>query len=380
MFRFQELYEAYLRCRKTKRNKKHSLKFEINYIENIWNLEKSLNQRVYLPKSNICFLVKQPKLREVFAGDFSDRVIHHLIVNILEDIFEPLFIHDSYSNRKNRGIHQAVSRAKKFAINSEYYLQLDIKNFFYTIDKDTLYKKLESRLKRDFYKVQYLTAITLDEMLWILKVIIYHDITKDVIIKGDKKLIAKLPKHKSMFTIPKSKGLPIGNLTSQFFANVYMNDFDNYIKRVLKQKYYLRYVDDFVIFGKDKKELINIKQKVEDYLYQNLGLSLRDDTKLKSVNDGLDFLGYIIRPAYILTRQRVINNFRKKKSIFYQKYEDTKYIKPLSKDILENYKQVKASFYGHIKHSNSHRLKQKLLNKERKNYEKIIFSTTNSNQ
>jgi retron-type reverse transcriptase len=130
MFLFKELYIAYLKCRKTKRNSVNALKFEIDALSNLYNLETSLNNRTYSPKRSVCFLTSSPKLREVFAADFSDRVVHHLIVPLLEQIYEPLFIYDSYSCRKGKGIHNATQRAYKFSKSSQYYLQLDIKNFF----------------------------------------------------------------------------------------------------------------------------------------------------------------------------------------------------------------------------------------------------------
>jgi hypothetical protein len=163
-----------------------------------------------------------------------------------------------------------------------------------------------------------------EKILSLSNKIIYHDPTKNYIFKGDKSKLSLLPLHKTLFHIPKSKGLPIGNLTSQFFANVYMNDFDNFIKRELKVKYYIRYVDDFVLFDTSKERLKGLYQEIKRYLWQNLKLELRADTKLKSHKDGLDFLGYIIRPNYILTRQRVVNNYKYKKAKYLQNYEQQK--------------------------------------------------------
>ena len=229
MFNYKEIYEAYLRCRKRKRNTINALQYEANLIENLCNLETSLNEKTYKPKRCVCFLTTSPKLREVFAADFSDRVVHHLIVPILEQIYEPSFVHDSYSNRKNRGIHGASKRAQHFMRGSSYYLQLDIKSFFYAIDKDILFLKLQDKILKDYHKVKD-TTIQMYEMLGLVHTVVYQDVTKDVIIKGDKKSFEHIPAHKTLFKIPKNRGLPIGNLTSQFFANVYMNDFDIFIK------------------------------------------------------------------------------------------------------------------------------------------------------
>ena len=370
MYKFEELYKAYLKCRKRKRNTINTLVFEQNLIENICNLETSLNNYTYTPKRSVCFLTHSPKLREVFAADFNDRVVHHLIVPIIEQIFEPKFIYDSYSNRKNKGIHQASSRALHFMRGSKYYLQLDIRNFFYTIDKNILFEKLKKVIIKDYQKIKN-TSITMQEMLWLLNKIIYFDITKNVLIKGHKKAFENIPSHKTLFKIPKSKGLAIGNLTSQFFANVYMNDFDNFVKRELKCKRYLRYVDDFVLFEESKEKLFEYYQKIVFYLEKNLKLKLRENYILKQNNEGLDFLGYIIKPNYTLTRNRVVNNYKYKKSRFLQKYEESE--GKLSLEKIEKFLAVKASFLGHIKHSNSYNLKNKIGEIDEEKY--INFNT-----
>ncbi|MEA2049891.1 MAG: reverse transcriptase/maturase family protein [Campylobacterota bacterium] len=365
MYRFEELYKAYLSCRKRKRNTINALKFEQNLIENLINLETSLNNYTYTPKRSVCFLTTSPKLREVFAADFSDRVVHHLIVPILEQIYEPKFIYDSYSSRSNKGIHHAIKRAKKFRQSTTFYMQLDIKNFFYSIDKNILFYKLKDEIIKSYHKVKN-TTIKLEEMLWIVNKIIYHNITNTAIIRGSKKGFENIPPHKTLFKIPQEKGLPIGNLTSQFFANVYMNKFDHFVKRELKCKKYIRYVDDFVVFDKSKYKLNELKYKIASYLYTNLGLRLREDIKLKNNQDGLDFLGYIIRPHYILTRKRVVNNFKYKKAKYLDKYEKLK--GDMGLEEIKKFLSVQASFKGHIKHSNSYNLCKKIGEIDDKKY------------
>ena len=166
-----------------------------------------------------------------------------------------------------KGIHKAVKRAEKFARanGGGYYLQLDIKNFFYSIDKNILFKKLFDGVQKSNYDKEAKQKIN-----WLSNIIIYNDVTKNYVFRGDSERLKNIPPHKTLFKTPKHLGLPIGNLTSQFFANLYMNDFDHFVKRELKQKYYIRYVDDFVIFGDDKKELSQTKQKIEEYLCSKL--------------------------------------------------------------------------------------------------------------
>jgi hypothetical protein len=371
MFTFEEVYKAYKKCIRLKRNTINALKFEQNLLENLCNIETSLNNKTYTFNRCVCFITSSPKLREVFAADFKDRVIHHILVPVLEQIFEPKFIYDSYSNRKNKGIHNATKRALYFSRASNYFLQLDIRNFFYTINKDILYNKLEYTIKKDFYKVEN-TQITLDEVLYLCKKIIYHDVSINASLKCDKKILNKLPSHKTLFKIDKSLGLPIGNLTSQFFANVYMNDFDNFIKRTLKCKRYIRYVDDFVIFDNSKEKLMDIYHKIVQYLELELNLKLRDNYILKSNHDGLDFLGYIIRPHYILTRKRVVNNFKYKKAKFLRYYENKK--GDVNLEEIKAFLSVQASFYGHTKHSNSYNLNKKLGEIDEQKYIKLVCS------
>ncbi len=237
--------------------------------------------------------------------------------------------------------------------------------------------------------------------MWLTKIIIDNDVTSNYHFKGDKRKLELLPPHKTLFKIAKNKGLPIGNLTSQFFANVYMNDFDNFVKRTLKCKCYIRYVDDFVIFGSSLEELKELKITIEDYLYFTLQLELREDSKCRAIKDGLDFLGYIIRPNYILTRNRVVNNYKYKKAKYLTAYEAShcecneaiqrgngllhdvrnderghsdghcersvaihknkpRRDKPMSLEEIKRFLSVQASFLGHISHGDSYNLKQKV--------------------
>lgn len=353
MFTFQNIYNAYLDCRKNKRNTINALKFEQNLVENLWDLVDALKNRRYTPGTSICFLTSSPKLREVFAADFKDRVVHHVLVGALEEMYEKKFIYDVYNNRKGKGTHQAKVRVAKWMKSNPqgYYLQLDIKGFFYHLSKDILYKKL-------FRDVHKHNPVHKEDVLWLAHTLIYHDPTLDFTFKGNKKGLEALPSHKTLFKIPKHRGLPIGNLTSQFFANVYMNDFDNYVKRELKVKKYVRYVDDFVLLDESKERLEILHDLIKNYLHTELQLTLRTDTKLKKNTEGLDFLGYIIRPHYALVRQRVVNNYKKKKAKYLDEYEKQKGMMKLVE--IKKFLSVQASFVGHCKHANSYKLNQKI--------------------
>ena len=363
MVSFQELYEAYLSCRKNKRNSISALKFELDLISNLWKLYYEINSKVYIPKRYISFLAHSPKTREVFASDFSDRIVHHLLVNDLEPLFEPKFIFDSYSCRKEKGIHLAIQRTQKFSRKEQnkFYMQLDIKNFFLSIDKNILFDLIEIRLNEISSKDPSFAKI--ERVKYLSHKVIFDDPTTKYIFKGKKAEYKHLPKHKSLLFTPKNRGLPIGNLTSQFFANFYMNPFDNYVKRVLKGDY-IRYVDDFIIFGKNKEELIEKKAKMELFLAEKLNLSIKDNTRILPVDSGIDFLGYITRPKYILVRKRVVNNFKYKLAKFR--------ISKKNQASLILLKQQFASYMGHFQHANSYNLISK--------YSKILDFEMGSNK
>ena len=351
VFAFASIYKAYKECAKNKRNTLNAIRFEANLLENLIDLETSLQNRTYKPTRSICFVAHSPKMREIFAADFRDRVVHHLLVGAIEPFYEKKFIFDVYNNRKGKGIHSASRRAKKFANRFNYYLQLDIKGFFYHLDKNILFKCfyediVKSRLAHK------------DEILYLANRIIYHDPTKNVHIKGDPKLIKALPEHKTLFKLPKNRGLPIGNLTSQFFANVYLNKFDHFVKRELHAKGYLRYVDDFVLFSNSKEQLFEWKQQIVEFLHVRLKLQLRDEGILKEVREGLDFLGYIIRPNYTLVRKRVVKNYKWKKARYLERYEALRGKMSLAE--IKEFLSVQASFLAHAKYANSYNLIQKV--------------------
>lgn len=346
VFSYRNIYHRYLDCRKNKRSTINALRFEINANENIIRLEHELKNKTYRPSRSILFTAKKPKLREIFAADFRDRIVHHILVHYLEKIWDPIFIHDSYACRVGKGTHKAVTRLQSFSGRitkngnvRAYYLQLDIKDFFTSIDKEILFDLLKKRINDP-------------DVLWLLKVVLFWDCTKSYISKGEYPLFLNVPPNKSLFGKDNKRGLPIGNLTSQFFANVYLNELDQLAKHRLKAHYYLRYVDDFVILSRDRNELIQFRSKLESFLMDRLRLQLHPKRhKLLLVSSGINFLGYIIRHNYILVRRRVINNLKQKLQTF--RMSVVKDTKKLQATI--------ASYLGHFKHANSYRLISVLL-------------------
>jgi hypothetical protein len=249
VFSFKNAYRRYLDCRRKKRNTINALKYEINAGENTAKLEQELTDKTYRPSRSILFAARKPKVREIFAADFRDRVVHHILVKELEKIWEPIFIHDSYACRIGKGTHKAAKRLQAFlrriTANGHiraYYLQLDVKDFFTSIDKDILFALLKAKLNSP-------------EVLWLTEKIIFWDCTTSYVQRGNRTLLSNIPANKSLFGKENRRGLPIGNLTSQFFANVYMDRLDQFVKHTLKAHYYLRYVDDFVLLSQDREEL-----------------------------------------------------------------------------------------------------------------------------
>ncbi|MEA2083533.1 MAG: reverse transcriptase domain-containing protein [Thermodesulfobacteriota bacterium] len=228
LFSFANIHRQYLLCRKNKRNTINALRFEADQEKELFKLYSELNDRTYRPGRSVCFFAEKPKLREIFAADFRDRIVHHILVDYLERIWEPIFIHDSYACRKGKGIHKGVARLRKFirkvsanGSRKAWYLQLDIKNYFMTMDKEIFFSLIRPKCPNE-------------EMLWLCQLLIFHDCTNDPVMRGDARLARVIPPHKTLFHVPEGKGLPIGNLNSQFFANVYLNTLDQFVKHRLK--------------------------------------------------------------------------------------------------------------------------------------------------
>jgi len=347
VFNFQKLYRAYLDCRATKRKTVNALKFEWQMETALGSLLRSLQTRSYVPGRSTCFVVTNPTVREIFAADFRDRVVHHLLVSEIIKIGERMFIHDSYACRQGKGTHKAVARLQEFIKQATengqknyWYAQIDISGFFMSIDQNILYKIFEKLILR-----QAKSAKWQDEMLWLVRVVIFHNPTECYVKKGQHRLFKLLPPRKSLFGAAEGKGLPIGNYSSQFSANLYMNVLDHFIKRELKCCYYVRYVDDLVIFGENRQRLEAVVEKTEVFLSDSLKMVLNHKkTQIASLNRGIDFLGYFIKPNYILVRKRVVKKFKAK----------------LNGVTVESLPMIN-SYFGHLKRANSYNLRKDIF-------------------
>lgn len=285
-----ELFQAYYDCRRTKRNTWNALEFEERLERNLMDLLHELRSGEYRPGRSICFVVEHPKVREVWAANFRDRVVHHLLYNRVSKRFHRAFIHDSYACIPGKGTHRAVDRAEHFARSlTENYrkpgcvLKMDVANFFVSIKKDILDAQLAKRIHEPWW-------------LALARQILHHDPTQDPHVKSHPALLRKVPKHKSLFHAG-GNGLPIGNLTSQFFANVYLDVLDQYAKRELGCKRWIRYVDDILVMGSSGPDLHDISLSVDKFLRDRLGVALHPNkTSINQIDKGFDFLGFVCRP------------------------------------------------------------------------------------
>ncbi len=257
----RDLFKAYYDARKNKRSTINALAFEVDYETKLFQLYEEIKNRQYQISPSICFISFKPVQREIFAADFRDRIIHHLIYNYISPFFERLFINDAYSCRVGKGTSYGIKRVNHFIRSCShnysrdcYILKLDIKGYFMGIDRSLLYQKVEQTLSRFKNKINF----DLDLVLYLIQKVIFNDPTKDCRLKGKREDWLGLPKTKSLFYAGENKGQPIGNLTSQLFGNVYLNDFDHFIKCRLKCRYYGRYVDDMVIVHQDKEYLKSV--------------------------------------------------------------------------------------------------------------------------
>lgn len=361
MFTFKQIYQAYRNCRKNKSNKPDVLMFECNQEENLTRLVEALNDRSYRPATSVCFYVEKPKGREIFAADFSDRIVHHLIYNQLAPLWEKIFIGQSFACRPEKGTHRAAkvlqSYSRKITRNGKkhaYYLKMDIRNFFMSINKAILYRMLCKKCQDE-------------DLTWLLQVIIFHDPTTDYELRSSKRLQTKIPRQKSLFYAMEDCGLPIGNLTSQFFANVYLNALDQFVKHVLKCRFYVRYVDDFILLSTSKEQLILWQQQIVQFLADQLQLEINPDvTKIDSVFNGVDFVGFIVRPFYKLCRRRVIGNLKTKLQRFSEMLahdDQEKIIWHYDTEILEKLLATINSYLGHFGHARTRKIIIKIFTK-----------------
>ena len=277
---FENLYQSFKKAARGKRKKSDVAAFEYNLEANLLALQEELKSESYHPGAYFNFRIQDPKPRLISAAPFRDRVVHHALCNVIEPIWESRFIHDTYACRVGKGTHAALHQTTEFSRRYPYVLQCDLEHFFPSMDHEILHREL-TRLVAD-KKAAGLCKKILDSGASIHK----SDYEMRYF-SGDTLLAANRP-----------RGLPIGNLTSQFWGNVYLNPLDQFIKRELKCKGYIRYVDDFLLFDKDKKRLHEWREVIMQFL-AGLRLTLHEKRAVVfPVETGIPFLGWRTYPTH----------------------------------------------------------------------------------
>lgn len=326
----ENLFSAWQEFKCGKRSKKDVQKFEFNLEDNLFKLQWLLKNKYFQHGSYQSFSICDPKPRIIHKASVRDRILHHAVFRILYPIFDPIFIKDSYSCRLNKGTHKGVDRLKQFVLrtsrnyqNNCFALKCDIAKFFASIDHAVLKNLIRWRISDS--RALILIDSIIDS---------YHN--KDF---KDK------------------KGLPLGNLTSQLFANIYLNEFDQFIKHKLKVKFYLRYTDDFIIVNKNEIYLKNLIAEINKFLSKELILKLHPDKIIvRKISQGIDFLGYITLPNYRLLRTKTKNRMIRKIN---------RNIIDLKNNILSpsSFSQSIQSYLGVLDHCNGNKVKKLIISK-----------------
>lgn len=291
---FENLYAAYRAARRGKRGHESVAAFEFNQEEELLRLRDELQGRVWQPGPYHSFYIHDPKRRLISAAPFRDRVVHHALVNVIEPVWERRFIHDTYANRVGKGTHRALDRCQAFARQYRYVLQCDVRQFFPSIDHALLRAEL-ARLIHDEATLELCDCILASGVGVLAEEYAMHWFPGD-----------------DLLAVNRPRGLPIGNLTSQFWANVYLNGFDQFVKRKLKCAGYVRYVDDCLLFGDDKAQLHRWRSAVIEQL-AGLRLTLHENrAQVSPVASGIPFLGFRVYPAHRLLKRRNGVNFQRK--------------------------------------------------------------------
>ena len=352
---FKSLHGAWRRARRRKVPSKNQLLFEARWSDRLFDIEERIARGTWTPSPSTCFIAPAPKAREIHAPDFGDRVVHHEIVPRLEGPIEPTFIADSYSNRKGKGTHAAVARLGQFVRQVEsgegggWYLQLDIANFFNSIDRKRLWCILKRKMAR---------AGTPIEVQRVVHALLRHSSAGvGVVHVSTPQQRALVPAHKRLENAAPGCGVPIGNFSSQFLANVYLDPLDQFVKHVLKVRRYLRYVDDFVIVHRSREQLLEWKAAIARFLHRELGLRLKADVKLRRLTDGIDFLGYVVHPRHVRVRRRVVDHARAAVRAWGNAHVRNNTVRATPHELAELRSQW-ASYEGHFRHANSWRMRQ----------------------
>ena len=318
-----DLGNIYLAAKKSFRGKKFkhtAAHFYFNFENEVLNIQKQLIDGSYQPKPYRVFKIYEPKERNICSADFCDRVVHHAIMNILWPLFERRLINETYACREGKGVHSAIKKSQNLVRKYNFYLKCDVKKYFESIDH-VLLKSILERVIKD---------------------------------KKLQKLLDTIIAHQPPYT-QEGKGLPIGNLTSQHFANIYLGENDLFIKHKLRCKGYIRYMDDFILFSNDKNLLWKHLERIRGYLSSKLNLELKERlVRIAPVSEGLPFLGHrVFRRTMRLQRANMVRFRRKIKDL------EEKFLK--KKIVQEDLINSVRSCVAHVSHGNTRNLRNALF-------------------
>lgn len=299
-YSFEKLVQAYFDCRRHKRTTASALRFEQGLERNLIDLHEELSDGSYRPGKSICFAISRPRAREVWASGFRDRVVHHLLYNQIADRFHQRFIADSGACIPGRGTLYCAKRLEaKVRSQTEnwsrpgFYLKADLANFFVSIDKRVIWPLLVKQIPERWWR-------------GLAKTVLFHDPRLDYVVRGDASTLAAVPPHKRLTNAGPYSGLPIGNLSSQFFANVLLNELDQHVKHQLRARHYSRYVDDMVLLHESTAWLGQALAGINAFL-PTLRLQLNPrKTVIQPIDRGIDFVGHVIKPWRRTTRPRTL--------------------------------------------------------------------------
>jgi RNA-directed DNA polymerase len=331
---FANLLQASRQAQRGKRFRDNVLEFNYQLEQSLQTLQQSLLDKTYKPGKYKTFEIFDPKPRLISAAPYPDRVIHHALCNVIIPLFEKGFITDTYANRHGLGTHRALRRFTQFARSSRYILQCDLRKYFPSIDHEILKAQVRHRIK-------------CPDTLWLIDLIIDGSNAQEPVLEyfmGDDLLTP----------LSRRYGLPIGNLTSQFFANLYLNGFDHFVKEDLRVHKYLRYVDDFALFSDDRPQLIAARLAIENYLAA-LRLKLHPiKSQLFTTEQGVNFVGFRVLPNHIRVRNDNLRRARLRLKVLQHGY-DQGTIPP------EKIAQRLQSWNAHLLHGDTYRLRQKVF-------------------
>jgi RNA-directed DNA polymerase len=290
---WDNLYLAYRKARKGKRGRPPAATFEYDLEANLVQLHQELIEKTYAPGNYYSFYIHEPKRRLISAAPFRDRVVHHALCNVIEPIFDRSFISDSYANRVGKGTHHALDRAQQFARRFRYVLQCDVRQFFPSIDQAILGDILARKIADD-------------DILWLIDRILESGVG----VLSEEYEMQWFPGD-DLFALNRPRGLPIGNLTSQFWANCYLNPLDHFVKRELHCAGYVRYVDDLLLFADSRQTLWAWRQAVVGRL-ADLRLTIHPGAQPRPVTEGVPFLGFVVFPGHRRLKRRKVIHYRRR--------------------------------------------------------------------